>query len=227
MYLNFIVLDLSLSHLVILLSHNNKAVYKNKIALKRDRAGILFNSIQSMISELNLNLSDLDILFSTIGPGNFNGIRVSLSFVKGFAITHNTQIAGLSSLEAISRSFLNNNKKNIFSIIKASPNFYYIEFFDQFNKSIVPSRLINIDEEITLPVSIDDIVLVGNDVEILAKNINFHGEMHSIDSPTAESLFYTAKGSIVNSNFIEPNPIYLREVNAQKPSNWKNNPIVK
>ena len=61
------------------------------------------------------------------------------------------------------------------------------------NLSFLP-RLINIDEEITLPVSIDDIVLVGNDVEILAKNINFHGEMHSIDSPTAESLFYTAKG---------------------------------
>ena len=227
MYLNFIVLDLSLSHLVILLSHNNKVVYKNKIALKRDRAGILFNSIQSMISELNLNLSDLDILFSTIGPGNFNGIRVSLSFVKGFAITNNTQIAGLSSLEAISRSFSNNNKKKIFSIIKASPNFYYIEFFNQFNKSIVPPRLINIDEEIELPVSINDIVLVGNDVEILAKNINFHGEMYSIDSPTPESLFYTAKDSIESSHFIEPNPVYLREVNAQKPSTWKKNPIVK
>ena len=227
MYLNFIVLDLSLSHLVILLSHNNKVVYKNKIALKRDRAGILFNSIQSMISELNLNLSDLDILFSTIGPGNFNGIRVSLSFVKGFAITNNTQIAGLSSLEAISRSFSNNNKKKIFSIIKASPNFYYIEFFNQFNKSIVPPRLINIDEEIELPVSINDIVLVGNDVEILAKNINFQGEMYSIDSPTPESLFYTAKDSIESSHFIEPNPVYLREVNAQKPSTWKKNPIVK
>lgn len=227
MYLNFIVLDLSLSHLVILLSHNNKVVYENKIALKRDRAGILFNSIQSMISELNLNLSDLDILFSTIGPGNFNGIRVSLSFVKGFAITNNTQIAGLSSLEAISRSFSNNNKKKIFSIIKASPNFYYIEFFNQFNKSIVPPRLINIDEEIELPVSINDIVLVGNDVEILAKNINFQGEMYSIDSPTPESLFYTAKDAIISSHFTEPNPIYLREVNAQKPSTWKNNPIIK
>ena len=227
MYLNFIVLDLSLSHLVILLAHDNKVVYKNKIALKRDRAGILFNSIQSMISELNLNLSDLDILFSTIGPGNFNGIRVSLSFVKGFAITNNTQIAGLSSLEAISRSFSNNNKKKIFSIIKASPNFYYIEFFNQFNKSIVPPRLINIDEEIELPVSINDIVLVGNDVEILAKNINFQGEMYSIDSPTPESLFYTAKDAIVSSHFTEPNPIYLREVNAQKPSTWKNNPIIK
>ena len=227
MYLNFIVLDLSLSHLVILLAYNNKIIYKNKVALKRDRAGILFNSIQSLISELNLNLRDLDILFSTIGPGNFNGIRVSLSFVKGFAITNNTQIAGLSSLEAVSRSFFNNNKKNIFSIIKASPNFYYIEFFNQFNKSIVPPRLINIDEEIALPVSIDDIVLVGNDVEILAKNINFHGEMYSIDSPTPESLFYTAKDAIESSHFIQANPIYLREVNAQKPSTWKNNPIVK
>ena len=227
MYLNFIVLDLSLSHLVILLAYNNKIIYKNKVALKRDRAGILFNSIQSLISELNLNLRDLDILFSTIGPGNFNGIRVSLSFVKGFAITNNTQIAGLSSLEAVSRSFFNNNKKNIFSIIKASPNFYYIEFFNQFNKSIVPPRLINIDEEIALPVSINDIVLVGNDVEILAKNINFHGEMYSIDSPTPESLFYTAKDSIESSHFIEPNPVYLREVNALKPSTWKKNPIVK
>jgi len=118
MYLNFIVLDLSLSHLVILLSHNNKVVYENKIALKRDRAGILFNSIQSMISELNLNLSDLDILFSTIGPGNFNGIRVSLSFVKGFAITNNTQIAGLSSLEAISRSFPIIIKKKFFPLLR-------------------------------------------------------------------------------------------------------------
>ena len=160
MYLNFIVLDLSLSHLVILLAHNNKIVYKNKIPLKRDRAGILFNNIQSMISELDLNLSDLDILFSTIGPGNFNGIRVSLSFVKGFAIANNTQIYGLSSLEVISRSFFNKNKKNIFSIIKASSDFYYIEYFNQFNKSVVPPRLINIDEAIELPVSINDMVLV-------------------------------------------------------------------
>ena len=70
-------------------------------------------------------------------------------------------------------------------------------------------------------------VLVGNDVEILAKKINFQGEMHSIDSPTPESLFYTAKNAIVSGHFAEPNPIYLREVNAQKPSTWKKNPIVK
>ena len=227
MYLKFIVLDLSLSHLVILLADNNKIVYKNRRALKRDRAGILFNSIQDIMNNLNFDLSSLDILFSTIGPGNFNGIRVSLSVAKGFAISNNTKIYGLSSLEAISRSFLNKNNKYILSIIKASPNFYYIEWFDKNNKSITPPKIINLNEDIKLPISITDITLVGNDVKLLAEKINFQGEMYNIDSPSPESLFFSAKVAILSNNYIEPNPVYLREVNAQKPSLWKQNPIVK
>lgn len=225
--MNFIALDLSLNHLVIILADINKIHYKNKIPVQRDRAGILFKNLQNIINELKFDLNSLDILFSTVGPGNFNGIRVSLSVIKGFAIAHDTKIAGLSSLEVLCRSFLNKHNKYICSIIKASPDFYYIEWFNQFNKSIFAPKLININEKIELPVSINNIVLVGNDVELLAKILNFHGEMYNIDSPSPESLFLAAKDSIISNNFIEANPIYLREVNAQKPSLWKNNPIVK
>ena len=225
--MNFIALDLSLNHLVILLGDTHKIFYKKIIIVKRDRAGLLFKSIQEMINDLNLDLSSLNILFSTIGPGNFNGIRVALSVVKGFAISNNTKIYGLSSLEAISRSFLNRNNKYILSIIKASSDFYYIEWYNQLHKSIVPQKIINISEKIELPVSINDIALVGNDVKLLAKKINFHGEMYNVDSPSPESLFLSAKAAILSNHYIEPNPIYLREVNAQKPSLWKKNPIVK
>ena len=227
MYLNFIALDLSSNHLVILLGDTHKIFYKKKIIVQRDRAGLLFKSIQEIINDLNLDLSSLNILFSTIGPGNFNGIRVALSVVKGFAISNNTKIYGLSSLEAISRSFLNRNNKYILSIIKASSDFYYIEWYNQLHKSIVPQKIINISEKIELPVSINDIALVGNDVKLLAKKINFHGEMYNVDSPSPESLFFSAKAAILSNDYIEPNPIYLREVNAQKPSLWKKNPIVK
>ena len=225
--MNFIAIDLSLNHLVILLGDTHKIFYKKKIIVQRDRAGLLFNSIQDIINDLNLDLSSLDILFSTIGPGNFNGIRVALSAVKGFAISNNTKIYGLSTLEAISRSFLNRNNKYILSIIKASTDFYYIEWYNQLHKSIVPQKIININEKIELPVSINDITLVGNDVKLLAKKINFQGETHNVDSPSPESLFLSAKAAILSEHYIDPNPIYLREVNAQKPSLWKKNPIVK
>ena len=227
MWLDFIVLDLSLNHLVIVLGDTNKIIYKKKITVKRDRAGVLFNSMQNIIKDLNLDLSSLDFLFSTIGPGNFNGIRISLSALKGFAIYNNTKVLGLSSLEAISRSFLNKKNKYILSIIKSSPDFYYIAWYDQFYKSIVPPKVININEKIELPVSINDIVLVGNDIELLAKKINFQGEMYNIDSPSPESLFFTANEAIVSDHFVKPTPLYLREVNAQKPATWKKNPIVK
>ena len=225
--MNFIAIDLSLNHLVILLGDTHKIFYKKKIIVQRDRSALLFNSIQDIINDLNLDLSSLDILFSTIGPGNFNGIRVALSVVKGFAISNNTKIYGLSTLEAISRSFLNSNNKYILSIIKASTDFYYLEWYNQLHKSIVPQKIININEKIELPVPINDITLVGNDVKLLAKKINFQGETHNVDSPSPESLFLSAKAAILSEHYIEPNPIYLREVNAQKPSLWKKNPIVK
>ena len=225
--MNFIAIDLSLNHLVILLGDSHKIFYKKKIIVQRDRSGLLFNSIQNIINDLNLDLSSLDILFSTIGPGNFNGIRVALSVVKGFAISNNTKIYGLSTLEAISRSFLNSNNKYILSIIKASTDFYYIEWYNQLHKSIVPPKIININEKIELPVPINDITLVGNDVKLLAKKINFQGETHNVDSPSPESLFLSAKAAIISEHYIEADPIYLREVNALKPSLWKKNPIVK
>ena len=225
--MNFIAIDLSSNHLVILWGNTHKIFYKKKIIVQRDRAGLLFKSIQDIINDLNFDLSSLDILFSTIGPGNFNGIRVALSVVKGFAISNNTKIYGLSTLEAISRSFFNRNNKYILSIIKASTDFYYIEWYNQLHKSIVPQKIININEKIELPVAINDITLVGNDVNLLAKKINFQGETHNVDSPSPESLFLSAKAAILSEHYIEPNPIYLREVNAQKPSLWKKNPIVK
>ena len=90
----------------------------------------------------------------------------------------------------MSPSFANyKDNKYILSIIKASSDFYYIEWFNQFNKSIFAPKFININEKIELPVSINNIVLVGNDVELLAKILNFHGEMYNIDSPSPESLF--------------------------------------
>ena len=95
------------------------------------------------------------------------------------------------------------------------------------HNSIVPPKIININEKIELPVSINDITLVGNDVQLLAEKINFQGEMYNVDSPSPESLFLLAKAAILSEHYIEPNPIYLREVNAQKPSLWKKNPIVK
>ena len=205
----------------------NNIYYKKSILLHKDRAGIMFTNLEQMIDELKIDIGTLDMLFSTVGPGNFNGIRVSLSLIKGLAIASETKIAGLSSLELLSRSFINKNNQNICTIIKASPDYYYLEIFNKLYNSISLPRLININEENKLPLLNGDMVLVGNDAEIVSKALKFKGKIINISAPKPESLHLLVKDKIDKNNFIDASPQYLREVNATIPSLWKKKPIVK
>ena len=224
--MKFIALDLSLSHLIMIYGDLNNLYYQKCIPLSKDRAGILFNNLEKMISELKIDLDSIDMLFSTVGPGNFNGIRISLSLIKGLAISKNIKIAGLSSLELMSRSFVNKNCQNICTIIKASPDFYYLEIFDNIYSSVEEAKLININEKIKFPFLDSEMIIVGNDAENIAKVINYMGNSVNLTSPSPEGLFLLVKDKITKKNYIEANPKYLREVNAVKPSLWKRKPIV-
>ncbi|MFP6778811.1 MAG: tRNA (adenosine(37)-N6)-threonylcarbamoyltransferase complex dimerization subunit type 1 TsaB [Alphaproteobacteria bacterium] len=224
--MKFIALDLSLNHLIMIYGDPNNLFHKKFIPLSKDRAGTLFTNLEEMISELKIDLDSIDVLFSTVGPGNFNGIRISLSLIKGIAISNNTKIAGLSSLELMSRSFVNRNQQNICTIIKASPGFYYLEIFDEFYSSVQEAKLININEKIKFPFLDDKIIIVGNEAKNVAKAIKFRGNSLNLSGSTPESLYLLVKDSIIKNNYIDANPKYLREVNAVKPSLWKRKPTV-
>ena len=201
--------------------------HKESTSLLKDRAGIMFANLDNMIKEFNIDLNSIDYLFSTIGPGNFNGIRISLSLIKGLAISNNTKIAGLSSLKLLSRSYINKDNKNICAIIKASPGFYYLEIFNKFYNSISAPKLININDKVKFPISSEEMVLVGTDVDLVSKDIKFKGDTFNISSPKPDSLYFLVKDSIDKNNYLDASPQYLREVNASKPSSWKRRPVVK
>ena len=204
----------------------NNLYYQKRIPLPKDRAGILFTNLEKMISELKIDLESIDMLFSTVGPGNFNGIRISLSLIKGLAIAKNIKIAGLSSLELMSRSFVNKNQQNICTIIKASPDFYYLQIFDEFYRSVEEAKLININEKIKFPFLDSQLIIVGNDSKNIAKTIKYKGNYLNLSSSTPEGLYLLVKDTIKNNNYLDANPKYLREVNAVEPSLWKRKPII-
>ena len=224
--MKFIALDLSLNHLIMIYGDLNNLFHKKFIPLSKDRAGTLFTNLEKMISELKIDLDSIDVLFSTVGPGNFNGIRISLSLIKGIAISNNTKIAGLSSLELMSRSFVNRNQQNICTIIKASPDFYYLQIFDEFYRSVEEAKLININEKIKFPFLDSQLIIVGNDSKNIAKTIKYKGNYLNLSSSTPEGLYLLVKDTIKNNNYLDANPKYLREVNAVEPSLWKRKPIV-
>ena len=62
--------------------------------------------IQKLLEECKLNLNDIDLLVSDIGPGSFTGIRIGVSTCKAFSDSINIPCIGISSLEALSYPIL-------------------------------------------------------------------------------------------------------------------------
>ncbi len=56
--------------------------------------------VDSVLSEANSSLQDVDGFVLTIGPGSFTGLRVGLSLVKGFVLATEKPALGVSSLQA-------------------------------------------------------------------------------------------------------------------------------
>ena len=66
------------------------------------RAGSHTDTINKMITdcldEARLNLKDIDVFCSGLGPGSFTGIRISLNTIKTLAYIHQKPAGGLDSL---------------------------------------------------------------------------------------------------------------------------------
>lgn len=60
--------------------------------------------IDKLFKETNLQLKDIDLLVSDIGPGSFTGIRIGVATCKAFSDSLNIPCVGISSLEVLAYS---------------------------------------------------------------------------------------------------------------------------
>lgn len=64
------------------------------------RSERLWLDVQALLDRAGLNISDVELFGVCAGPGNFTGLRVGISAVKGFAAATGKPVVGITSLEA-------------------------------------------------------------------------------------------------------------------------------
>lgn len=79
----------------------NDIVALNEGNIPRQHVKTLPVLFQSIIDEHNINLSDLDGIAVSIGPGSFTGLRIGLSYSKGLAFSHGLPIVPVPTLQGI------------------------------------------------------------------------------------------------------------------------------
>ena len=105
---------------------------------------LLMKHILDFFKENNLNFDDISQIFVNQGPGNFSGLRGSLSIAKGVSLSKNLNLFGYNTFIWSSAKFFE-KKDFIYSLIKFREK-YFIKKFGKNLKSTSKVKEISKEE---------------------------------------------------------------------------------
>ncbi len=141
--MNYLAIDTSGKHLCVYIGGDKTAtVYIKDCSL--NHSVVLMDAIEKCLHKANLELNDIDVFCSSIGPGSFTGIRIGVSTVKAFSYANDKKVLPITSFETL--AYNTNVNKNKLCLISARHGNYYACGYDKNNKVILPPSFLTSDE---------------------------------------------------------------------------------
>lgn len=188
---------------------------------EREQAQILVPMVEQVLSDAGVSYQDLSAIVTTVGPGSFTGLRISLSAARAFGLALNIPVIGISTLDALAAQILSQNEiednQTLCIVIETKRADYYAGFYN------------GAGEEVAKPVCCDalEILYQAHDkIDILAGNATARflkelggnaikvGGVIAADSIDIEFL---ARLAFEPSFHRPPEPLYLRGADISKP----------
>lgn len=195
---------------------------------------VLNQFIHDSLTESQINLNEVDLFVTGLGPGSFTGIRISLNTIKSLSYFHKKNCLGVDSLRNIAelnQSDIDENKL-IFVMLNAFKNMVYVAKYVKKNnglQELMAPAVVRVQELIHI---IDNqSILLGDGFLVYESYLKAHLENKylrldkSIDYPNAASLAqiaykqtYALKTveSINIQNWNQLLPIYIRDSEAEE-----------
>lgn len=129
--------------------------------------------VKTLLDNLNLKVSDIDLYGVALGPGSFTGLRIGIATVKAFAHVYNKPIVGVSTLEGL--AFNVRASGVIVPIIDARKNRVYTGIYkweDGYLNNVEEPTVMEIDELLEhLKENYNNIIVNGNGIYIHREKI--------------------------------------------------------
>ena len=103
---------------------NNKKLISIEENFNRKHSILLAPFVNKLFKDANIEISNLDAIALSIGPGSYTGLRIGLSFAKGMAFSLTKPIIPINTIETLDDSI---NESNYFIIVHAYKDYFFIQ----------------------------------------------------------------------------------------------------
>lgn len=195
-------------------------------AMHRGQAERLIPMIDETLAAAGVSYKDLALITCTHGPGAFTGLRLSLATAKALALSLDIPAIGVSTLECIAATALNNNPditQPLLVCLETKRQDYYIQGFSSDLSSLGAPESADIHRMIDYIATRDNWHFCGDALERLQKDYPaaFQDQkyMTSINAPAPEVIVHLAH-KIFEQNALLPKiePLYLRAPDVSVPN---------
>ncbi len=204
-------------------TEKNELLISKYEEMNRGQAERLMPMIDEIIEESGFSYKDLGLISCTHGPGAFTGLRLSLATAKTLSLSLNIPCVGVSTLEAVFRSYQASGQQNILVCLETKRKDFYSQIFDTDGNALCNAKsrkLKDIEALITefSPVIIGDVnqrLMNETALEGIKTQDILFANCHSI-AVTALQNYEEGTGRLQKMS-----PLYLREADVSFPATKK------
>jgi tRNA threonylcarbamoyl adenosine modification protein YeaZ len=217
--MKILAIDTALQALSVCVTQSDPQIqtHSESIEMSRGQAEALLPAIERVLSISQTDVSTLDRIAVTIGPGSFTGIRVGLAAAKALGRVIQKPVLGISTLAVLAAPLIEQqNSEMIVSAIDARHDHIYLQVYTGSGRSVFGPKIITLRDAIRM-IGSGPVKCVGNGAELLAQlaiesGINFQISEGSL----IPKIDYVARlGLLADPQHAIARPLYLKAPDAK------------
>lgn len=174
--------------------------------------------LDSLLSHLELKMSDIDLIGVSVGPGSFTGIRIGVAAANAMAMALDIPVVGISSLEAMAYT-AGETAYTIVSTFDAQRDRFYFNAYKFENselKALEAEDVLEKEDLIKKLESYDKVLLLGDAVFINEElPLNVKKAKRAVRYVRASSVCELAHRDYLLGKTGFAVPVYLRKSQAE------------
>jgi tRNA threonylcarbamoyladenosine biosynthesis protein TsaB len=121
-----LALDTSANFVSIALLDEVKVLAVEEEEMQRGQAETLMPMIKGVLEQAHQQMSDVDGIAVTVGPGSFTGVRIGLAAARAFGLALNIPVFGVTCFEAWSYRL----EQSVTVVLDSKRDDYFVQSFD-------------------------------------------------------------------------------------------------